>query len=104
MKTFLKLLVGLVIAMIIVFNLSYNTIGEISFKNLSLGYIENIVNANSENPCSGGGISGYDEDNFLCGCGIWTTGCLSMYNYCCGVSDNCDELCDDIIITTSYGH
>lgn len=103
MKTFLKLFIGFIMVGTIILNLNYYSIGQVSHNNLGFSFFENMVNANPENPCSGGGILGYDEESLLCKCGVWTTGCLSMYNYCCGVSDNCAELCEDVVEITSNG-
>lgn len=100
MKTSIRLTLGLVLSILFVYNLNLGQISKQSFKSYSLLNFKSIVQANAEDPCVGGGILGYDESTFVCSCGLVTIGCLSMVNYCCGVSDNCDELCKDHEIIT----
>ncbi|MFW5803966.1 MAG: hypothetical protein ACOCWG_01905, partial [bacterium] len=78
---------------IIGFNLNYSLRSKTSNREYSLKMIKLTNIAIAE--CTGGGIEGYDEEDFLCSCGLWTTGCLSMINHCCLNDDDCEEICKD---------
>jgi len=95
MKNALKLALGLFFIIVIGLNLTFTIQSNVLKKGISL---ESIISSASATPeagdCSHGGISGHDENPYLCECGIWTTGCLAVINYCCNATPDCSD-CDD---------